>query len=460
MLLALILACSETEKETVADPPANTDTDTNACDGDQIEDCNDECSPSAWLGDGECDDAFNCPEFNQDENDCDTLDSGETGDTWDSGDTDETDETDETASCDDAIDIGSAGSFTSENMTLRWGYSSQFDDVVAGPYYFNFPSDLEGVSFTLDFGTSYAQPYYFRSENGSQEIINRNDSVNLVRNDWDNTNTVVLPMSPETSPPAGCVEVLFWGFDENDNSISEGATSTLHINSRRFSSGDSYVLNFVVVNGSSVSESELGSIWGTTSSLFDSMGIDISQTYFDTVETGEGGYIYANSAEANEIISTPPTNQGDTRELNVYFVDALLEDDGSMGLFGYAGGVPGPIGVLNTKNSGVIVSLDIHRFGDGTFDYTEFGATIAHELGHQLGLFHTTEQDGSENDILSDTPACGPSDDADSDGVLDPTECPDGDHVMFWTTPGGAFVQDAWSTQQTNVLLSSPMIFE
>ena len=51
------------------------------CTETEIEDCNDNCSPANWLGDGFCDDGsyeyngnqifFNCEEFNNDEGDCD-----------------------------------------------------------------------------------------------------------------------------------------------------------------------------------------------------------------------------------------------------------------------------------------------------------------------------------------------------------------------------------------------------
>ena len=53
------------------------------CPEGQIEDCNDNCAPADWVGDGYCDDGtyqfggnaiyFNCEEFNNDEGDCDSL---------------------------------------------------------------------------------------------------------------------------------------------------------------------------------------------------------------------------------------------------------------------------------------------------------------------------------------------------------------------------------------------------
>jgi hypothetical protein len=53
------------------------------CGETEIEDCNDNCAPSNWLGDGACDDGtysyngnqifLDCDEFNNDEGDCDVL---------------------------------------------------------------------------------------------------------------------------------------------------------------------------------------------------------------------------------------------------------------------------------------------------------------------------------------------------------------------------------------------------
>jgi hypothetical protein len=53
-------------------------TDTSDCEpvgpetepGDDILDCNEECSPAAWLADGECDEVFNCEALFFDLQDC------------------------------------------------------------------------------------------------------------------------------------------------------------------------------------------------------------------------------------------------------------------------------------------------------------------------------------------------------------------------------------------------------
>ena len=93
------------------------------------------------------------------------------------------------------------------------------------------------------------------------------------------------------------------------------------------------------------------------------------------------------------------------------------------------------------------------------------GETAAHEMGHQIGLFHTTEKEGTVFDILSDTPECASSSqDNDSSGTLTAEECDGfgGDNLMFWTTWSSASrsegkKQETLSIHQQYVLKYSPI---
>lgn len=101
-----------------------------------------------------------------------------------------------------------------------------------------------------------------------------------------------------------------------------------------------------------------------------------------------------------------------------------LAPDGDDGgdISGISSCLPGAIGTPATKCSAVIVALR----GSAAW---EDAATIVHELGHFIGLEHTTELGGGGGDTLMDTPECASTEDK---GAI--TSCPDFDNLMFPTT--------------------------
>ncbi len=129
-------------------------------------------------------------------------------------------------------------------------------------------------------------------------------------------------------------------------------------------------------------------------------------------------------------------------------------EDGGLNLFllremgdvlGIAGGIPGALGVHGTSESGVAIAFDV-------LGAAEAPLVAMHELSHQMGLFHTSEFDGSSIEPIDDTEVCGPGLDRDGDGVLSASECRNrgGDNLMFWGGSGRAL-----SPQQTQLLGSS-----
>lgn len=100
------------------------------------------------------------------------------------------------------------------------------------------------------------------------------------------------------------------------------------------------------------------------------------------------------------------------------------------GAIGISMGLPGPAGLHGTPASGVVFTSEyMGRSVPSRFDNTDVdgnlftGLIIAHEVGHYLGLFHTTEQQGRGADPLDDTPEC--------DGGDFPQDCPDLNNLMF-----------------------------
>lgn len=121
--------------------------------------------------------------------------------------------------------------------------------------------------------------------------------------------------------------------------------------------------------------------------------------------------------------------------LNLFIVGDLAYTSG------HAGGTPGPPGVFDTAASCVVAE----RLRSGR----DTGILAAHEIGHFLGLRHTTELDGTP-DPLTDTPVC-PS-------QTDVRSCPDYRNLMFPRFPLDPNL--SLTPNQIAVIRSNPMLWE
>jgi hypothetical protein len=93
------------------------------------------------------------------------------------------------------------------------------------------------------------------------------------------------------------------------------------------------------------------------------------------------------------------------------------------GVLGVSAGIPGAAGVHGSPGTGLVFSADNLRGAGGA---TLVGQVLAHEFGHFIGLFHTTESQGGGTDQLDDTPVC----DIRNTSLQN---CPDASNLMFPT---------------------------
>ena len=107
--------------------------------------------------------------------------------------------------------------------------------------------------------------------------------------------------------------------------------------------------------------------------------------------------------------------EGEEEELVVVIGESV--GGAGNGILGEAGGIPGPL--APAARAVVAIGWLLHAGNDGQLDDVDIqgmGETMAHEVGHFVGLFHPVELDGYGNpsgysDALDDTPACGNSSD-------------------------------------------------
>lgn len=72
---------------------------------------------------------------------------------------------------------------------------------------------------------------------------------------------------------------------------------------------------------------------------------------------------------------------------------------------GYSMGLPGPY-AADRGTSAVLVSTELYADGTGLLDADGLASSLAHEIGHFLGLYHTSERNGANHDPIADTPEC------------------------------------------------------
>ncbi|MBF0603085.1 MAG: hypothetical protein HQL07_05260 [Nitrospirae bacterium] len=173
--------------------------------------------------------------------------------------------------------------------------------------------------------------------------------------------------------------------------------------------------------------------------------------------TIEGSRFKVVDLDFTNTVTVDLISRGATDAVNIFFVEDFLD----YGALGIAAAVPGSMGLAGGHN-GILIGMAPHAVGS-VLDTDFMGETAAHEMGHFLGLFHTSEYTGSSHDPVVDTPECSGSRDVNGSGSLEVEECAGlgDDNLMFWT-PFNSWMgihpaQDVLTQDQRTVLRYAPI---
>jgi len=258
---------------------------------------------------------------------------------------------------------------------------------------------------------------------------------------------VLVPQSPSFSAKAGKWKFTAYNNDRVKLALRTGTTPS-----------DATIAIQPFITGTTWSAGDISEALSVMSGIYLKNGVTL--TIKSTITISDTEYSTVSKNFTNSTTSAL-VKKGSSDAVNIFFIEDY-SGIGS-GMLGNAAGMPGSMGDVNSWN-GVLASLTAHATGTA-LDAQLLGETAAHEMGHQLGLFHTTEKEGTVFDILSDTPECSwSSQNNDTNNLVSAEECDGfgGDNLMFWTSWSSASrsvgkKQETLSSHQQHVLKYSPI---
>lgn len=239
---------------------------------------------------------------------------------------------------------------------------------------------------------------------------------------------ILLPVSPDLPLAAG--EYGYRVYFDTESPISATCTAVWRVQPVEDETTIDLDLVFVGVDGIAPGlnalegEDTLKDVLAQVGDAWANAGLSIGTVTYADFEGDVDTYtIVDGDAEFGDLLRTV---DGNRRTVTFFFVQEI-NDDGAT-ILGLSGGPPGMAATGGTSKSGVVITTASFSSDPG-----EVARIMAHEGGHFLGLFHTTEKDGSQHDPISDTPEC--TTDTSGDGVLGTNECEGtgAENLMFWT---------------------------
>lgn len=175
--------------------------------------------------------------------------------------------------------------------------------------------------------------------------------------------------------------------------------------------------------------------------------------------TSDGFGTLDDDAELDALLELLEARSGPEPVAHVILVDTIRSGPGKT-VLAKTTGVPGaPAHPALPRRAAVVLALDALPA-----DADRAGAMLSHELGHLLGLRHTSEADGARHDPIADTPEC-PAELASQvlDGIepllsAEDCEAHGGTNLMFYTPSKSGMTQESLTEGQRWVLSRSPLV--
>jgi hypothetical protein len=229
----------------------------------------------------------------------------------------------------------------------------------------------------------------------------------------------LYPNSPSLVLEPGGHTLRFTALDGAGGPLDEDATVRVYMRARPVETTGSVHLDVRVPAGTIDGAEELvDDLVARVGEIYAQVGIAIADYTFGEVAMPSDSLTLGPAA-----LTTVQKAFEGARAGAVHLLVTRALDDGEGAVSGYSLALPGPLDPTRL-NAGVLVAAGAFTDG-GPIDRAAMAVTWAHEIGHHLGLYHTSERDGRQHDPISDTPEC------DGSGP-----CDDESNVMFWT--GGA----------------------
>lgn len=333
-------------------------------------------------------------------------------------------------------ELGGANKLTVEELVVHWDAQTADRSVVSLEQIVRVrvPSDTNGVHVTLE--ADNAKPVFLAVyldgklvDTAWETSRSRLSKLNLV---WDDIVSFSLPNNTKTEPAGKCLAVQIGAIG-----ASIGDTARLSVTTNRFETRTGELPVNVGVSGTLeeypnvVAEimNDVRTIWAANAGIYLPKPEDLDMYTLEVPSE-----FSVDSADFRAAMAAAYPND---MRMNIAFVDTISADDlhEDYVLLGVAGGVPAAP-FVGTIGSSLLIALEPHLNAAGTqVNMQAIVSTVAHEIGHMMGLFHTSESDGSEHDPIADTPQCEYRErDENDDDMVTVSECRGygAENLMFW----------------------------